>query len=418
MENRSLVSISRFLSRPIDPSPLIRWLRERVETYPTATLFWLGALLRVWVYLGNRPYWMDESSLRANLSGGPILDFTRPLSADQLAPFGFLIAERLIVALCGDSTYATRLIPLICGIAALWLFRDLAERSLSRSGAIVAMILFAFSDDLIYYASELKPYSSDLAVGLAVTLVGFKELHEGGCNRRLILLALLVVVSPWASFSSVFVVAGCGATLLVARLLDHRWRDAAWLAGIAAAWASSAFLAIRASGRMLHEATSMYVFWNFAFLPFPPTDRGSMAKAVGILLETFVTPLNLTPPFLPYLFAGLALAFLMSGMLSLGRRDTTALLILVVPLVLALAASALRKYPFHGRLILWLVPAFILLIAEGSQAIRKKAGRPLYVAALTILLLYPCLNALYQSAGPHSRDFNPHGDLRKNQFME
>ena len=162
----------------------------------------------------------------------------------------------------------------------------------------------------------------------------------------------------------------------------------------------------------------MYVFWNFAFLPFPPMDSRSFAKAAGILLETFVTPLNLSPPFLPGVFTGLAIAFLLAGMLSLGRRDPAAFLILVTPLVLALAASALRKYPFHGRLILWLVPAFVMLIAEGSQAIRRRGGRTVYIAALTLLLLYPCLDALYQSSGPHSREFNPHGDLRKNQFME
>ena len=218
MENRSLVSTPSIFSRPIDPSPLIRWVRDRLENHPTSTLFWLGTSLRVWVYLGNRPYWMDEGSLRTNLSGGPIFDFTRPLMSDQLAPFGFLIVERMLVAACGDSTYATRLFPLICGITALWLFCELAEKLLSRSGAVVAMILFAFSDDLIYYASELKPYSTDLAIGLAVTLLCFKELHAERSNRRLVLLALLAFVSPWASFSSVFLVAGCGAALVLARL--------------------------------------------------------------------------------------------------------------------------------------------------------------------------------------------------------
>jgi hypothetical protein len=417
-EQNSLVALFDFLSHPIDVAPLRRWGRRCIDDRPLETVFWLGALLRVWVYLNGRPYWMDEGSLSANLRGGPILDFSRPLAGDQLAPFGFLIPERVLVALFGGSVYVTRLIPLACGIAALGLFRTLAERLLSRSGAIVAMILFAFSDDLVYYTSELKPYSWDLAIGLVVTLVSIEELRSDSRFRRLCLLALVAIASPWMSFPSVFIVAGCGAVLLADRLLAGRWPDAARLAAIAAGWAGSAVVAYRASSRLLNEATTMYVFWNFAFAPFPPTTRKALATTAGILLETFVTPLNLVPPFLPYAFAGLAIALMVLGAVALGRRDRAAVAILVAPLALALAASALRKYPFHGRLIVWLVPVFFVLIAEGTQVVRSRRGRPLYIAVLVLLLAYPCLDSVYESIGTRSRGFNIHGDLRKNQFME
>ena len=386
--------------------------------HPTSTLFWIGALLRVWVHLSNRPYWMDEGSLLFNLTEKPIFDFSGPLNSDQLAPPGFLVVGRLAVSLFGDSTFSTRLFPLFCGIVALWLFRGLAERLLSRPGAILAMVLAALSDDWIYYSSELKPYSCDLAVGLALTLLCVKELREGRGGRGLAPLGALAVASPWLSFPSVFVAAGCGASLLAARLFERRWREAVSLAALAAGWAASAYWAVRVSGRLLQKSTSMYVFWDFAFLPFPPTDRRSLAKAAGILLETFVTPLNLTPSFLPHLFAGLAIGFLLLGIASLARRDPAALGMLVAPLALALAASALRKYPFHGRLILWLAPAFFLWIAEGAQVLRRRGGRTVQIALVTLLLLYPCLDALYQSSSVRPRSFNPHGDLRRNRFME
>jgi hypothetical protein len=412
------VSSFDFLARPIDFAPLIRWVRRRVDDRPLESLVWLGAVLRIWVYLQGRSYWMDEGSLRANLIGGAILDFSKPLTGDQLAPFGFLVLERVLVAAFGGSVYVTRLIPLLCGIGSLELFRRLAERLLSRPGAIVAMILFAFSDDLIYYSNELKPYSWDLAIGLVVTLVGVGELRGDFGRRGLALLALTAVASPWLSFPSAFVVAGCGAALLADRNSAGRRRDALALAAIAAGWATSAFVAYGASRRMLNEATTMYVFWDFAFLPFPPTTREALAKAAGILLETFVTPLNLTPPFLPYAFAGLAFALAALGAISLGRRDPASVAILLAPMVLALAASTLRRYPFHGRLIVWLAPAFFLMIAEGTQAVRGRAGRRLYVAVLVVLLAYPCFDALVQSLGGRVRDFNIHGDLRRNQFME
>ena len=65
----------------------------------------------------------------------------------------------------------------------------------------------------------------------------------------------------------------------------------------------------------------MYVFWNFAFLPVPPSSRADLVKLGGILLEVFVNPLNLLPPAPPGLGVVLPLALWLLGGLSLFRRD-------------------------------------------------------------------------------------------------
>ena len=54
-----------------------------------------------------------------------------------------------------------------------------------------------------------------------------------------------------------------------------------------------------------------------------------------------------------------------------GAASWPAWAILVLPIALAMVASAMRRYPFHGRLILELVPAFFLLIAEGTERLRE-----------------------------------------------
>ena len=50
--------------------------------------------------------------------------------------------------------------------------------------------------------------------------------------------------------------------------------------------------------------------------------------------------------------------------------------ILVLPIVLAMVASAMKRYPLHGRLILELVPAFFLLIAQGTETAARPGARP------------------------------------------
>jgi hypothetical protein len=93
-------------------------------------------------------------------------------------------------------------------------------------------------------------------------------------------------------------------------------------------------------------------------------------------------------------------------------------LILVVPALLALVAAAMKRFPFHGRLILELMPAFFLMIAEAAGRLRTRLGRRAYAVFLALLLFYPCMSTLYEATGRRERWFNAHGDLHKNRFME
>ena len=112
----------------------------------------------------------------------------------------------------------------------------------------------------------------------------------------------------------------------------------------------------------------MYVFWDFAFLPIPPRTTADLVKAGGILLEVFVNPLNLVPPFLPPFVVVVPLAFVLVGGYALAVRDRAVFLMLILPACLALAAAGMRRFPFHGRLILELMPACFSDDRRGSGA--------------------------------------------------
>ena len=410
----------------IDVKPIARLVRERPET----VILGLGILLRVVVYLSNRTMWLDEMSLAANVVGKPILDFPEPLTNDQLAPFGFLILQRSIVKLLGDSNFAMRLVPLSAGIVALILFSRLARRILPRRASLVAMALFAFSDDLIYYSSEMKPYSVDLVVGLAISLLTLKALCKPVSTRSAVWLATLVAAAPWWSFASVFVVSACGGVLVLESLVSRRYRTAVLWVVIGLGWLGDLAVSVEASHNLLTPYTTMYLFWDFAFLPNHSVAgatqaasilRDDLHKAAGILLEIFVNPLNLVGPIWPRVGVIVPFILLQVGELSLARRSWLTYLLLVLPIVLAIVASGYKMYPFHGRLILELVPAFFLLIAEGSEWVGQRDPtryRLCYKAALIVLLAYPCFAAVYQASGQRYRLFNPHGDLHTNVFLE
>jgi hypothetical protein len=105
------------------------------------------------------------------------------------------------------------------------------------------------------------------------------------------------------------------------------------------------------------------------------------------------------------------------GGFSLALRERRVFLILALPILLALVAAAWRKYPLHGRLMIELVPAFYVMIAEGTQRLRTRLGGPAYVVVLVLLLAYPCASTFYEAQAPRARYFNQHGDLHDNCFI-
>ncbi len=135
----------------------------------------------------------------------------------------------------------------------------------------------------------------------------------------------------------------------------------------------------------------MYVFWNFAFLPVPPRSYADLIPLGGVLLDVFVNPLNLIVPFSSPWIVVLPVLLVLIGGVSLARQDRRLFLVLGLPIFLALVAAALRKYPFHGRLMIELVPALFVMIAAGTQWFRARLGRTGYVVLLVLLLAYPCL---------------------------
>ncbi|MCA1686187.1 MAG: hypothetical protein LC745_09460, partial [Planctomycetia bacterium] len=71
----------------------------------------LGILFRVAQYAADPSYWLDETSLAANIIPTHRRGIFDPLSNSQLAPPGFLALERLACAVLGGTRLALRVIP-------------------------------------------------------------------------------------------------------------------------------------------------------------------------------------------------------------------------------------------------------------------------------------------------------------------
>jgi hypothetical protein len=96
---------------------------------------------------------------------------------------------------------------------------------------------FATSEQLIYYASEVKPYSSDLMCTLLRLIACIKNIDARGSRRAVIWLGMVQFSDRWRSYPSVFVAAAGFLVLAVDALTANeptsilKRHQLGWLAG-------------------------------------------------------------------------------------------------------------------------------------------------------------------------------------------
>jgi hypothetical protein len=370
-----------------------------------------GTLFRLAAYAANRGYWLDEASLAGNLRSGSPFAIFAPLTSSQLVPPGFLILGRALAQSLGDSPWILRLLPLVSGLAALFLFAHLARHILTGWTATLAVALVAVSDELIYYATELKPYSTDVAAAVAVGCAAIHLKNNPLTMPRWIAWACLGSALIWLSFPAAFVLAVAGLVVAHPALVARDWRKLAALTLAPLLWLFSFAVVIASARAQLAGHPGLWRFWDFAF---PPPLTSDAAWIPRRLLFLFVSPGDYHGPFDPRLSALPAIALAVIGAVSLAQRSPAALWLAAGPAIPALVAAALRCYPFHGRCLLFLLPGLFLLIAEGAGWIAKRVpGLASRVILALLLLAYPLALDLYHIAEPRQRTgLNPHGDRR------
>ncbi len=374
-----MTAVSNF--RTWSPSSIVK------KIAPVIILF--GIVLRLGQYAANRSLWLDEAKLALNIVNRSFVELTLPLSRDQAAPLGFLFIQKMVVEVLGNRDYILRLFPLAAGIIAMLLIYKVAESYIEDASMLIVLGLFAVASPLIYYASEVKQYSSDVLVTVLLLLVACKWFEDKANVKYFVALTLTGALSIWMSHSALFVVAGIAFSLALDGLVKRDWPRLAWLGATFFVWLASFAVLYFVSLRYLTANTVLTDYWGDSFMPMPPWQN------VMWFPKAFVTML-VSPSGVSVGRIG-SVAFLLVfliGCFSFFFRNWQKALILVLPFAFTLLASGLHKYPFSDRLLLFILPLAFLLVAEGIRrvylAFRKIGPRAAFSiwSALAILLLY------------------------------
>ncbi len=132
-----------------------------------------------------------------------------------------------------------------------------------------ALSLFAFSGSLIYYSSEVKQYSSDVAVTIMLLWLLSKLADGPLTSRALVRSSSLGALAIWVSHPAVFVLSGAGLALLVFALVKQDWPRLTRLSGVCGVWALSFAICYFVSLQPLSAEQSLLDFWRDYFPPQP-----------------------------------------------------------------------------------------------------------------------------------------------------
>ena len=363
----------------------------------------LGCLLRVLEYLLNRSLWLDEAYLALNVLHRPWAALLQTLDNHQGAPIIFLLLEKSASLYLGSSEYALRLLPLIAGVLSMLLFYKLAGKAISGIAIPIALGLFAISPSLIYYSSELKQYSCDVAVAILLYFLAIEGSDASWKPLKVVAFGLAGAIAIWISHPATFVLAGIGATLSIVLIAQKDWARLLRLCPAFLMWVVSLGACYAIALRKLAQDAVLLDYWKENFMPLPPRSVTDFKWFVDSFFGFFSGTAALQ-------FAGLAAFVFLVGCISMYGRNRQRLFLLLSPVVPTLLASGAHKYPFGGRLALFLVPPALLLMAEGAAVIRAAAQDYLPAVGMVLvglLFLDPGIYVLHHFAKPHTEVARP-----------
>ena len=227
----------------------------------------IGLFLRLFRYAVAMPVWGDEAFVGLNIINRGFAALLQPLDYAQVAPPGFLLAERTMYLWFGMGEYAMRFLPMLAGLAALLLFAYWARLLASPNVVVIAVAIMAIGNYPVRYAVELKPYGIDMFASLLLLIPATLYF----LRKRKIWLGLTIILLPFClaiSFPAIFIAGAIGFALLtVARKKDLVWTA---IYAIVAIGCFLILMKLTVTGQFDANRHAMTTYWSDAFPPTGP----------------------------------------------------------------------------------------------------------------------------------------------------
>ncbi|MBN1871809.1 MAG: glycosyltransferase family 39 protein [Candidatus Omnitrophica bacterium] len=367
-------------------------------------------------YIRNRSLWLDEAFVALNVLDKSISQLlTQPFDYRQAAPVMYILLTKFLVLIFGSSEYVLRFIPLLAGIASIFVFFILVKRLTGGKGILIALIFFSFSTMLLRYSVEVKQYSTDVLISLLILYCGLSFLSIRFNLLRALTLGAIGACAVWLSHPSAFMLAGLGLALLYRSFSKKDLGQIHYWCLSISIWVVSFGIFYFLSLRHIEHNSELRLYWAESFMPVPLSLQEAKLfykLFLGMFWEVGGMRFD---------FLGLFLFLL--GSHSVYKRDRKVAILLLAPLVFTVIASFMHKYPFKGRLLLFYAPVLYILVTEGlvffvdnKLLLSKAIGSVL----ICVMLWHPIVIAPKHLSSSlfHSEEIRPALEYLRSHFKE
>ncbi len=352
-------------------------------TRVVAGIISFGVIAAIINFLHNRSLWFDESLLALNVVNKSYLELLRPLDYNQVAPVGFLFIEKFLSTLTGNHDWSLRIFPFLCYIGSfpLLYFFNMKLHG-SKYASLVCVAFFAINSTIVYYSFEVKQYSTDVFAAILLLFIGLKLIEDIGNKKTAIIYSIIGTIAVFISNVSIVLIITNFIVVFYKRYFQKKKLDYfVWIPIFS--WIIS--FTVYFYFFIYHHPSkkSMLRYWTQkdAFLPintFNSKPYLFIYDKMNMIFNSIIS--NNTFGWIYFILFAIGL------FLFLKMRKS--LFIIILPVILHLILSSLKLYPFHSRLILYLIPLFLTVISFAFYFVfeRLKEKKPMLSFVVLILL--------------------------------
>lgn len=334
--------------------------------------------------LGTPSLWYDEV-LELDIAQGPLDQIWPQLDRHSAMPLDYYLLHGWITL--GRQETWVRFPALWFGILAVPLIFRLGSRLFNRRTGVIAALLLTCSSFAVEYSQEARPYSLLLLLVL-VGYLGLWQAYRTGQRRYWVLVTFGIVGATLTHYFALFMLLPMGLWVAVQQI-DRLKRPKFWLhTACFALCVLILLLVLILIGRFWRvygvgdyfasvvarpETLTLPASEKPNRGPGPPVERAFFANKVLAPLSTGDEPAVL-------LFNGLYLIPLLSVLRPRSKNRSAGLLLLswlLLPILLIYLFLLHRGTFYAIRYILYTLPAYLILVAHGIDALLQAASRTL-----------------------------------------
>lgn len=333
-------------------------------------VFFVAVFFRIMVLLDNRPFWHDEAPVALTVINNSFLDMYNNIVDFQKAPFLFWAFSKLTTNILGISELSFRLYPFICSIISIFIFYSFSCQFLEKkSTIIIANFLFAINFQLLYFAQELKQYSSDILFFM-LSLLFFSRIINYEFNFKK---ALIVIVYSFLmillSFPSCFVV----AAFLILKIFKLKKTEIFNMIFFILSLLvfGSIYYFVFLFDKYNHELNYLADYWQSGFL--------SINNFYSIFESLYLYFFKPNISFFMYI------PLFLYGFYLISKEKRTIFPIVLVSLLIVILSSVLAFYPLFERVAVYLIPLFIVFSIKPFDVIKGKCLKNILIIGFSLL---------------------------------